>query len=152
MFHLFVLACVVHIFGSNLILCPHALARIFRAYLGQVNMCKTTNLKTFYTKLLCTVLRGPPGSSASAWLSRPLGLTVVTCSAETPACCRLKDIGLPKPARLTWTHFLSSCSFSQPQSQRLSSCIAHLSKEKFDLSHTGIFLARVQNPTNLYQA
>lgn len=151
MFHVFALAYALHIFNSNLAPCPFALARISRAYLGHANRCKTTNLTTFYTKLLCIVLGGPLGSSASARLSRPQDLTVFTCSAQSPACCRLKDMSLPKPTRLSCTQFLNSCSFSQPQSQKLSSCIAHLFKDKLDLSHTGIFLARVQNLINLFQ-
>lgn len=151
MFHVFALACALRIFNSNLAPCPYALARIFRAYLGHANRCKTTNLTTFYTKLLCIVLGGPLGSSASAQLSRPQDLTVFTCSAQSPACCRLKDMSLPKPTRLSCIQFLNSCSFSQPQSQKLSSCIAHLFKDKLDLSHTGIFLARVQNLINLFQ-
>jgi len=85
------------------------------------------------------VLEDPLGSSASAWLSKPQGLTVVACPAQTPACCRLRDMRLPKPVRWSWTQFLNSCSFSQPQSQRLSSCIAHSSKDKLDLSQTGVF-------------
>lgn len=84
-FHVFALACILHSFGSNFALCPYPLVRILRAYLGQVNRCKTTNLKIFYTMLLYTVLGGPLGSSASARLSRRLGLTVVTHLAQTVA-------------------------------------------------------------------
>lgn len=71
---------------------------------------------------------------------------------DTSAHCRCTGMGLPKPTRLSLTQFPNSCSFSQPQSQWFSSCIDHLSKDKLDLNHTGIFLARVQNLINLYQA
>lgn len=100
-------------FSGNLSPCPHALANIFRAYLGQVNRWKTTNLKPLHTKLLCMVLGSTLGSSASAHLSRPHGFTVVTCLAtDTSACSRCMDMGLPKPTRLSLTHFPNSCSFS----------------------------------------
>lgn len=71
---------------------------------------------------------------------------------DTSAHCRCTGMGLPKPTRLSLTQFPNSCSFSQPQSQWFSSCIDHLSKDRLDLNHTGIFLARVQNLINLYQA
>lgn len=126
MVHVFALACILHIFFSNLASCPYASVRIFRGYLGQVNRCKTTNLKTFYTKLLC-----PPRVS-----TRLLSI----CSSEQTSgpywghllgmgSCLLQDVGLPKPTGLSWTQFSNSCSFSQPQPQRLSSCVAHLSRK-----------------------
>lgn len=151
MFHIFALAWILHIFARNLTPYPYGLANIFRAYLGQVNRWKTTNLKPLYTKLLCMVLGGTLGSSTSAHLSRPQGFTVVTCLVQAHQPAADGGMGLPKPTRLSFTQFPNSCSSSQSQSQWLPSCIDHLFKDKLDLNHTGIFLARVQNLINLYQ-
>lgn len=143
----------MHIFASNLTLYPYALANIFRAYLGQVNRWKTTNLKPLYTKLLCMVLGGYTWLLSISSSEQTSGLYCdLLLGTDTSAHCRCNGMGLPKPTRLSLTQFPNSCSFSQPQSQWFSSCIDHLSKDKLDLNHTGIFLARVQNLINLYQA